>query len=138
MRTCAQQIFILVFSVSSVTWAPCWVRRDPTQELSPAGEADGAHAAGCVGVGSSGGHPALGRTAPWAVHLPGGRHKPSGLGRGRKVNKMKGTPTGAKARGSGGHRDSEKAKTEQKGGRVESGEWGRPWRDEFNPRTRPG
>lgn len=33
-----------------------------------------------------------------------------------------------KARSSGDHRNSEKAKTGQKGGEMEAGEWGRPLR----------
>lgn len=99
MRTPAQQIFILGFSVSSMTWAPCWVRTDPTQELSPAGEADGAHAAGCVGAGSSGGHPASGRTAPWVMTPPWGPAGAIGAGAGEEGEQDEGNPHRCKGPG---------------------------------------
>ena len=105
--------------------------RHPIQELSPAG--------GLCGCGQSrGGHPASGRPAPQAVAPRWGLAVAGRAGAGEEVNRMRGTTSGTKARGSGAHRNSEKAKTEQRAGKMEAGEWGRPLRDEVSPGTRPG
>lgn len=124
-------MFSLVFSVSSLNRAPCWVLRPPRQELSPAG--------GLCGCGQSwrraprlGKDRTLGVTAPWGLAVA------IRAGAGEEGEQDEGDLRRCKARGSGDHRNSEKAKTGQKGGETEAGEWGRPLRDEVSPRTRPG